>query len=111
MKGFLNFLKENDILAAIIVTVISTYVSKITQSFINDIIIPIIERDGDNDGKADIKKLQNYKLKCFGITFKIGSFLINLIKFSCVMLMIYSLFMFKTNKKIYKVNSPSFVRK
>ena len=107
MKGFLNFLKENDILAAIIVTVISTYVSKITQSFINDIIIPIVERDG----KADIKKLQDYKLKCFGITFKIGSFLINLIKFSCVMLMIYSLFMFKTNKKIYKVNSPSFVRK
>lgn len=115
MNEFIKFLKENDILAAIIATVISTYVSRITESFINDIVMPIINRDGDNDNKPDIYKLKNYKINCFGFEIKLGNFLVNLIKFLLVLFLVFLVFLVKGSKKNYKLNwekyRPGFIRK
>lgn len=115
MDEFIKFLKENDILAAIIATVISTYVSRITESFINDIIMPIINRDGNDDKKPDINKLKNYKFNCFGFNLKVGNFLVNLIKFLSVLFLVFIVFLIKGPRKTYKLNwekyNRGFIRK
>ena len=67
-------------MTTIIITVIATYITEFMGSFTNDIIMPIINRDADNDNKPDIIELQEYKYKVNGITFKVGSFCSSLIK-------------------------------
>lgn len=79
-KEFLLFFKNNNLISTIIATIVSTYVTELTQSFADDIIIPIINRDGNEDGEADIKTLETFKITIFGIKFKVGKFIITLIK-------------------------------
>ena len=74
INDFLSFLKNNNILSTIIATVMSTYITQLTTSFADDIVMPIIYRDGDGDGKADIKSLENTVMKVNGINIKIGKF-------------------------------------
>ena len=79
-KEFLLFFKNNNLISTIIATIVSTYVTELTRSFADDIIIPIINRDGNEDGEADIKTLETFKITIFGIKFKDGKFIITLIK-------------------------------
>ena len=59
-------------------------------SFINDIVLPITDRDGDDDQEPDIHKLKNITIKTRGITFRIGSFLITLIRFIVVIILLFA---------------------
>ena len=86
---FILFLKNNSILTTIIATVMSAQINELTNSIADDIILPIIYRDGDNDGKADIKKLENYKLSLYGIKFKVGKFCVVLIKVTVIFLVLF----------------------
>ena len=81
-------IKEKNILIGVLVTVISTFVTELTISFINNLVIPIFDRDGDDDDKPDINHLNRYKLKYHGITFQTGAFLITFIKFIIVLIFI-----------------------
>ena len=45
------------------------------------LLLPIINIDLDNDGKADINSFKNKKLKIYGISFKIGPFVIEILNF------------------------------
>jgi large-conductance mechanosensitive channel len=78
---FINFLKDNQIIATIIATIISTYITNLSMSFTNDILLPIINRDADGDGKKDIDKYENYIIQIYNIDFRIGSFIIEIFKF------------------------------
>ena len=89
LNDFSLFLENNNILSTIIATVMSTYITQLTTSLADDILLPIIYRDGDGDGKADIDKLEKYKLKLYGITFKIGNFLTVLIKVIVIFTVIF----------------------
>jgi len=89
LKEFSLFLKQNNIMATIVATVMSTYVTQLTTSFADDIILPIIYRDADGDGNADINKLKDYKIKTQGITFKIGNFITVLIKVLVVFVVLF----------------------
>ena len=90
-QEFIQFLKNNNILATIIATVMSTYITQLTTSFTDDIIMPIIYRDSNNDGKVDIKKIEDYEFKMSGIKFKIGKFSIVLLKVLIVFVGIFLL--------------------
>ena len=89
IKDFLVFVRNNNIMSTIIATVLSTYITEFTTSFTDDIILPIIYRDGDKNGKADIDKLKELKLKVSGITFKIGKFILICIKLIIVLISIF----------------------
>ena len=92
VNDFFIFLKNNNILPTIIATVMSTFITQLVTSFADDIIMPIIYRDGDNDGKADIKSLENTIMKVNGVSIKIGKFAVVLIKVTLIFII---LFLFK----------------
>ena len=89
VNDFFSFLKNNNILSTIIATVMSTFITQLVTSFADDIIMPIIYRDGDNDGKADIKSLENTVMKVNGISLKVGKFLIVLIKVTLIFIILF----------------------
>jgi large-conductance mechanosensitive channel len=86
---FINFLKDNDILTAVIAALISSHVSDLANSLIDNILLPIISSDSDGDGNPDINKLKKYKFKLGSITLNIGSFLVTFIKFTFILFFIY----------------------
>lgn len=86
---FIKFLKDNDIFAAVIAALISSHVSDLSNSLINNILLPIIGSDSDKDGKPDINKLKKYNIKLGSITLHIGKLLISFIKFNFALFFVY----------------------
>ena len=78
---FSSFLTDNNIVSIAIATVISKYITIMAMAIVDNILLPIINRDADNDGVKDIKKYQEYIFRLFGINFEIGAFIIVSIKF------------------------------
>lgn len=99
LKDIINFFNQNNIFPTIIATVMSTYVTELTTSFTDNIILPIINRDADNDGVADIKTLEKFELKILKINFKIGKFFVVIIKVLLIFLILFALdYSFKSEK-------------
>ncbi len=82
---------RNSVLFGISMAVISTFVNQLVMSFINDIILPIIDRDGNDDKKPDIDKIADYKIQTNGITFRVGAFIVALIRFIILVFIIFIL--------------------
>ena len=89
LTEFSDFLSSNNIGTTILATVISSYITELGISFSDNLILPIIDQDLDGDGKPDIGKLKNLKLKIRGCTLKIGEFLITLTKVSLMFVIIF----------------------
>ena len=99
IDNFVKFLEDNHIFATVIATVISTYITALSRSLSEDLLLPIIYRDGDGDGEEDIKKYQNFVIEIFKIKFRIGNFLIELFKFIIMTFLIYLITNGNTSKK------------
>ncbi len=80
---------NNSALFGVTIAVVSMFVNQLVFSFINDIIMPVIDRDGNDDNNPDINKIADYNIKVGGITFKIGAFIIALIRFVLVMFFLF----------------------
>ena len=90
LEKFRSYFIESKLTPAILVTVLSNFVTELVISFINDIVLPITDRDGDDNQEPDLNKLKNITTKTHGVTFRLGSFLISLIKFVVVMILLFS---------------------
>ena len=101
LENFTKLIMSNSVLFGISIAVLSTFVNELVFSLINDIILPIIDRDGNNDNDPDINKIKNITVKTNGITFKIGAFIVSLIRFIIllVILFIISLVILKTTNR------------
>ena len=88
---FIKFLKENNIISTAIAAVLSDRINEMTNSFINNLIMPILNRDGDNDGEKDIQKLEDKIIYVKGIKFEIGRFVLAVIKFILITYVIFIL--------------------
>ena len=86
---FIKFLIENDIPAAVIAALISSNVSNLSNSIVNNILLPIIGYDYNEDGKQNKNNLKNFNIKIGNITLHIGKFLISFIKFIFVLFFVY----------------------
>lgn len=87
MNRFSTFFKNNNLTANIILTVLSTFITELILSFLENIITPII--DINNDNKPDSQNLKELTIKTKkGQNIKIGSFIISFIKFLVVLLLI-----------------------
>ena len=86
---FYKFLKKNDILSLSIAAVFSGHINELINSLVNNLLLPIINRDADGDGKKDIKKIENIEFKFLKIKFTIGKLLVDIIKFILVTVVIY----------------------
>ena len=100
LSEFTGIVMKNSVMFGITIAVLSSFVNQLVFSFINDIIMPVIDRDGNNDNMPDINKISNYTVKTNGITFKIGAFVVALIRFILLLFIIFILCMvlIKINK-------------
>lgn len=100
LDNFTKIIMSNSVLFGISIAVLSTFVNELVFSLINDIILPIIDRDGNNDNDPDINKIKNITVKTNGITFKVGAFIVSLIRFIILIfiLFIISLVILNINK-------------
>ena len=88
---FVNFLKKNSVISLALAAVISNQLNKLTESFVDDIIMPIVNIDYDDDGEKDIKKLQDKEFHLFRIKFRTGNFIFLVIKFIIIAYIIFIL--------------------
>jgi len=89
IENFRRYIIEKGVIDTAIGFIMGKHIGNIAESLFNNLILPILNRDSDNDGEADIKKFEDYKKKINGIEFKIGKFILDIIKF---LIMIYCLF-------------------
>ena len=99
LSEFTGIVMKNSVMFGITIAVLSSFVNQLVFSFINDIIMPIIDRDGDNNNEPDINRIANYTIKMGGITFRIGSFILALIRFSLLIFIIFILCLVLINIK------------
>jgi len=86
-----DIIMKNSVMFGITIAVLSSFVNQLVFSFINDIIMPVIDRDGNNDNQPDINKIVDYKVKTGGITFKVGAFILALIRFILLLFILFIL--------------------
>jgi large-conductance mechanosensitive channel len=86
-----DIIMKNSVMFGITIAVLSSFVNQLVFSFINDIIMPVIDRDGNNDNQPDINKIADYKVKTGGITFKVGAFILSLIRFILLLFILFIL--------------------
>lgn len=88
---FFEFLDKKEILGVIISTTIALNTKELVDSFIKNIINPLIHIDRDNDGMADEtfhKNLDNL----FNLKIDLGKFILKLIQYILVIIIIYFIF-------------------
>ena len=104
ISDIIELISKNSVFLGITIAVLASFVNQLVFSFINDIIMPIIDRDGNNDNEPDINKIADFKVKTGGITFKVGAFILALIRFVLLIFMIFILCLvlvkLKKNNKI-----------
>ena len=88
---FKQFLEENKAFATASSIVIATQITVIASSFIDNIIVPIFNRDMNKDGKPDIEEFENIILNIYGIKFKPGKLIIDIIKFVLIIYIVFTL--------------------
>mgnify|MGYP005999286391 CR=1 FL=1 len=89
--NFNKFLEENKAFATASSIVIATQITVIATSFIDNIILPIFNRDVDKDGKPDIKEFENIKLNIYGVKIKPGKLIIDILKFILIIYIVFTL--------------------
>lgn len=86
---FLKFIEKNNIAGVAIAAVLSDRINDITNEFVNNLILPILNMDLDGDGEKDVKSLEDFTIKFRGIKFTVGKFLIAVIRFIIVTYIVF----------------------
>lgn len=90
-RDFKDFLADNNILVTIIATLLSTNITTISKSLMNNIIIPLINIDLNNDGVPDRQNLQQLVININGAKIKIGEFILTIIEFFLILIIIFTI--------------------
>ena len=95
---FVQFLKDNNILATTIAILLSGTINDMTINFVEHLVMPIINRDGNRDGIKDIKKLEDIEFTIYDTKVKIGKVILAFFKFIIITYIIFIIA--KTVKKV-----------
>ena len=98
--NFLNFLQYNKVFPMAIASILSDRINELANTFVNGIIMPLINRDCDKDGVRDIKQLEDRYITLFNAKFMIGKLLVSILKFVIISYIVF--IMTKIANKIYK---------
>lgn len=80
-QGFLNeTFKNYNIKDMIIGSIIGKSLGMLSISFVNDLILPILNQDFNRDGKKDFTQLEDLEINVGKYNFKIGKFIVTWIK-------------------------------
>ena len=89
---FINFLDKNNIAATAIAAVLSYRINDFTNVFFDELILPIINRDSNDDGNKDLKKFEEYEIVIFKMKFRVGLIMLAIFKFIIVSYIIFIIF-------------------
>ena len=89
---FIGWLKDNNVFTTAVAAVLSDRINEVTNVFVNSIIMPIMDKDSNNDGVRDIKKWEDKTITFCGIEFKVGNFALAVFKFLLVTYIIYIIY-------------------
>jgi len=81
---FIKFLQDNNVVSVIIAAILSDRINEMTNTFFDDIILPIINRDSDGDNISDIKKFEDYSVSVLGAKLNVGKVILAIFKFLIV---------------------------
>ena len=89
MLHFMRFLNDNNVFAISIAAVLSERISEIINTCIDSVVMPIINRDADDDGMRDIIKLEEQTVTVFKIKISVGKLIVAIIKFVIVTYIVF----------------------
>jgi large-conductance mechanosensitive channel len=87
-KKFLKFLIDKNVVSAGLAIIVGTQIGKLTGAFVEYLLAPFINMIL----AGETKSLDDYVIVIYGVNFKIGLFITNLIQFLINMLMVYYVF-------------------
>ena len=91
-KNFITFLKDHNILATSIAAVLSGGINEVTTTFVEHLIIPVINRGGDvNESSNNKKKLEDVEFTIFDTKVKAGRVMLAFFKFVIITYIIFIL--------------------
>jgi large-conductance mechanosensitive channel len=93
-----TFIEDNRLYNIIIGTVISSFVTEVAYSIINNIIMPFF--DFNNNKQSDLIELKKLKVKIIGKNIHIGMFLYSIIRFLIVLIILVYISKARTKKKV-----------
>ena len=94
---FVKFLSDNNVFTIVIASILSEKLSEFITSVIDNLVLPVINRDADGDGKSDIKIVEDYELVISGMKLKPGKVLMSLIR--CIIITYLMFIIIKVSEK------------
>lgn len=94
--GLLQFLSSHNIITIAVAALISQRVNKFADIFVDNLVVPIMDRDVDNDGERDIAHIENKVFVIAGAKFKVGKVYVAVLK---LILVTYCIFIISRNLK------------
>ena len=88
LSKIFKYLGDGNVVLTVLVTLISNYVYELINSLVNNIILPIIDREKHNT-KEHYNNLNDYVVEFNGVRLKTGAFLRSLIKFVLIIIIIF----------------------
>lgn len=85
-RNVLDYLSRSNITTAILITVMSNFAFEMVTSLLNDIIMPLIDKNSNN--VSDVDELRNLTTKFMGKDIRIGMFIRSLIRFGIAFMVI-----------------------
>ena len=86
---FREFLIENKVFVTAVGLVIGKYLEMVSDSFFDNLVLPIFNKDSDKDGVNDFQHLIDYTIETNGMKFKIGQFIYDLFKFGLILYILF----------------------
>ena len=93
LVNFIDFFKEKNIIQLGFAFIVSTNISSVTNSFVDNIIMPVLQKILSLTYITE-DELKTKTVDIFGIKFGIGQFLSSVIKFILLMYVLYIIYKF-----------------
>jgi len=91
LEDIIEFLNKNNMISVSIAIIFSNQINKLVENFVDNIILPFIDKDLDDDGIDDIYKLEDFTITIFNKKINIGKIISSSIKFFLIIILVYLL--------------------
>lgn len=99
LNNILRYLSKSNITTAVLITVVSNFAFEMVTSLLNDIVMPLIDKNNNN--VSDVDELKNLTVKFMGKDIRLGMFIRSLIRFGIafIIILIFVAFIADTNSQ------------
>ena len=99
LNNILRYLSKSNITTAVLITVVSNFAFEMVTSLLNDIVMPLIDKNNNN--MSDVDELKNLTVKFMGKDIRLGMFIRSLIRFGIafIIILIFVAFIADTNSQ------------